>query len=358
MTNEVAVTNSTLAKANNMYLAQIQAQLQEHDLEFSNSQRASVISAISEINKLLVHEGMDFKTVDQSNITDILLNVAALDLNAASQPSPVYFSTRNVYTKDRKSSTKMIEMGIQGDGNDQLLKKYGSGVKTVHPFWAVREKDEFKYARHVGLKTQPPEWVEHGEGKYIRVVYPITFEDGQVSYFIAERDDVKRNLLAHVSQNLMWDKGNAKSDFMKKAADMTLDQILDDPEMVKLGKISPAWASPQSREAMILRKMRNNVVKKVPKDFTNAFASLQYDHIQNGEYERTRKEVEEKGNSVDFDEQEAPELPASKKVEAPKPAKKVTPHDAETGEIIEPKSDPAPALKDEGTSYDEGDEPF
>ncbi|WP_160296687.1 hypothetical protein [Lacticaseibacillus rhamnosus] len=50
----------------------------------------------------------------------------------------------------------------------------------------------------------------------------------------------------------MWDKSGAKADFNKKAADMTVDQILDDPAMVKLGKISPAWSSPQSRESMIL----------------------------------------------------------------------------------------------------------
>ena len=44
---------------------------------------------------------------------------------------------------------------------------------------------------------------------------------------------------------------------------MSLDDILDSQEYQSY--ISPAWKSPQSRESMIVRKMRNNIVKKIPK---------------------------------------------------------------------------------------------
>lgn len=169
--------------------------------------------------------------------------------------------------------------------------------------------------------------------KFARVVYPITFKSGETGFYIAEREDVKRNLLAHVAQNLMWDKSGAKADFNKKAADMTVDQILDDPAMVKLGKISPAWSSPQSRESMILRKMRNNVVKKIPKDFSNGFVATEYDHATDDNYKAMRKDVTEHANRVDFDD-----VPKPKAIEVNTPAPQPAPEkavDHETGEITD-----------------------
>ena len=56
---------------------------------------------------------------------------------------------------------------------------------------------------------------------------------------------------------------------------MTLDQIFEDPDALKI--MSPAWRAPHSREAMILRKMRNNAIKKIPKDFSDAFMAKAYE---------------------------------------------------------------------------------
>lgn len=131
----------------------------------------------------------------------------------------------------------------------------------------------------------------------------------------------------------MWDKSGAKADFNKKAADMTVDQILDDPAMMKLGKISPAWSSPQSRESMILRKMRNNVVKKIPKDFSNGFVATEYDHATDDNYKAMRKDVTEHANRVDFDD-----VPKPKAIEVNTPAPQPAPEkavDHETGEITD-----------------------
>lgn len=73
-----------------------------------------------------------------------------------------------------------------------------------------------------------------------------------------------------------------------------MDEILDNEEMQTLGNISPAWKEPQSRESMIIRKMRNRIVKKIPKDFSNAYIQQVVDDIEDDFQTRqlNRKEVE------------------------------------------------------------------
>ncbi|QPI89311.1 hypothetical protein I3F57_06080 [Lacticaseibacillus paracasei subsp. tolerans] len=331
---------SALAKANDVFVPMITQQLQGNGIEMSNYQRTTVLNAMTAMNTLLIDKGLNINEIDSSNVTNILLTVAALQLNASADPREVYFIVRKHKMPDGKSYKQAIEMGIEGDGNDALLARFGRGIKTVHKFWSVREGDGFEYPKHKGLDVMPPEWTETGRGKVARVVYPITFNSGVTEYYIGEREDVKRNLLAHVSQNLMWDKGTAKADFNTKAADMTLDQILDDPELVKLGKISPAWSSPQSRESMIVRKMRNNVVKKIPKDFSNGFVATEYDHATDDNYKAMRKDVTEHANRVDFSDVPKPKaIEVSTPVpQAPEPEKTADQAvDHETGEITDQK---------------------
>lgn len=330
MTNtEVAqpAYQSKLAKVNDLYMPMITRQLEGNDIEMSSYQKTVVLNAMTAISATLKDSGLTLKDVDSSNITSILLSVAALELNAAAEPREVYFITRRRKDKASNNYVQTIEMGIEGDGNDALLARFGRGVKTVHKFWAVREKDYFKYPQHKGLAMSEPEWKETGEGKVMRVVYPITFEDDSTEYFIGEREDVRKNLIAHVSQNLMWDKGTAREDFVKAIEDKTLDQILDEPELVKLGKISPAWASPQARESMIVRKMRNNVVKKIPKDFRNSFVASEYAQATDESYKAMRRDVTEQANTESFDaiaEQAAPQPAPVEHVEAPQPAQAVS----------------------------------
>lgn len=296
---------SYLAKITDTFSGDVQNIMAENRLEMTQYQKQIVVSGIQSINEMLVNDGLKLndKEIDTSNITGILKRLAALQLNPVADPAEVYFSIRNVNraAKGQKPEwIKTIEMGIEGDGNDALLSRFGRGVKEVHPFWAVREQDKFAYPKHKGLDTLPPEWEETGQGKYVRVVYPITFEDGHTQYFIGEREDVKRNLLAHVSQNLMRDK-DIKDKFIEKTKDLPLDKILDDSSLVQMGKISPAWSSPQSRESMILRKMRNNVVRKIPKDFSNGFVAMTYQESTDDSYDRMRRDVTEQANQEEFE---------------------------------------------------------
>lgn len=301
-----------LTKINQVYTPMIAKQLQVSGIQMTEYQRKCVIAALKGINTLLTERGENITNFDQNNVTDILLSVAALQLNADADPREVYFIVRKHKRGIGKDAPKVeqIEMGIEGDGNDAILAHFGRNIKQVFPFWKVREGDKFSYPKHKGLKLTDPTWEETGQGKVIRVVYPIQHEDDSIDYYIAEREDVKKNLMAHVANNLMWEQG-AKVKFKEKAESMSLDEILNDKELVALGKISPAWSEPQSREAMILRKMRNNVVKKIPKDFGSALVATQYEEQSDGALKQMRRDVTENANQTDFElpDQTAPKLP-------------------------------------------------
>ena len=77
---------------------------------------------------------------------------------------------------------------------------------------------------------------------------------------------------------------------------MTLDQIFEDPDALKI--MSPAWRAPHSREAMILRKMRNNAIKKIPKDFSDAFMAKAYESTFE-DYDQYRDDRIDKEGAVD-----------------------------------------------------------
>ena len=69
--------------------------------------------------------------------------------------------------------------------------------------------------------------------------------------------------------------------------------------------ISAAWLD--TPESMIVRKMRNNAIKKYPKDF-NSIASqsiLQMDET----YQEVQEEIKENANSVEFVEGSFKEVP-------------------------------------------------
>ena len=293
--NKVAKAEPTfktqLAKVNDVYMPMITNQLENNNITFSEYAKSCVVNAISAINTVLDTNGVSWgdASLDTNGITQILLSVAALQLNATTTANEVYFQIRNVSTKGPDGKAvwkKKIEMGVQAEGWDALLSNFGRNVKKVYPHWLVREDDEFKYPRYVGLELTPPEWQPKGTGKVVRVVYPIQSTDGTIDYYISERADVKRNLIAHISNNMMnetfgicADRYKAtdaqkleitakKKELLNKAKELELETLLDSLEFDKY--ISPAWKEEQSRESMIIRKMRNNVVKKIPKSFNSS----------------------------------------------------------------------------------------
>ena len=316
--NAVAKAESTfktnLAMVNDAYLPMITDQLESHNITFSEYAKSCVINAIAAINNTLDAQGVSWNdtSLDKSNITQTLMTVAALQLNATANPRECYFQIRNVSIKGSDGKQvwkKKIEFGIEGDGFDSLLSRFGRDVKKVYPHWLVREDDEFKYPRYVGVELTPPEWNPSGSGKVVRVVYPVLSTDNTVDYYISERADVKRNLIAHISNNLMNETfgvcadrykaddeqkqqiAEKKKELLAKAKELDLDALLDSAEFDKF--ISPAWKEEQSRESMIIRKMRNNIVKKIPKNFASSLENELFNESTDETYKAYNEEYVE-----------------------------------------------------------------
>ena len=309
MSEQKQVAKTQLAKVNDTYLPMITNQLETNNIKFSEYAKSCVVNAISAINTTLDTNGISWsdKQLDTNGLTQVLLSVAALQLNATANPRECYFQLRNVSYKgvdeNGKPATlwkKKIEWAIEGDGYDSLVSRFGRDVKKVYPHWLVREGDEFKYPRYVGLELTPPEWNPTGNGKVVRVVYPIQSTDGSINYYIAERADVKKNLIAHISNNLMNETfgicadrykaddkqkqqiAEKKKEVLTQAKELELDALLDSADFDKY--ISPAWKEEQSRESMIIRKMRNNIVKKIPKNFASSLENELYNESADETY--------------------------------------------------------------------------
>ncbi|MCM3239087.1 hypothetical protein M3589_15290 [Heyndrickxia oleronia] len=318
--------STALTKVNDTFFPMIESQLTGNGIRMDDYAKQCVLNSISAINNILTVKGINWNhpDLDKSNVTENLLTIASLKLNPAANPREVYFQLRNVKIKrDGKDVwVKQIEMGIEGDGNDAILSRFGRNIKEVKQFWMVREGDEFEYPYFNGLEMTPPKWRPTGKGEVVRIVYPIEKLDGTVDFHIAERDDVIKNLIAHVKNNLMnetfgiaKDRYSAtakqKEDIDKKKKEI-IDKIkekglaaLDDTVLEQY--ISPAWKDPQSRESMIIRKMRNNIVKRIPKDFGNAFVQMTYENTDES-IQCVRKEIRDNANQEIIDVQiEQPE---------------------------------------------------
>ena len=315
-----------LSNVSDLYMPLIERQLEENKINFDEYSRDCVIHAISSINNMLNVSGIDWndKSLDKSNVQEILMKVAQLQLNSSATPRECYFQVRNTPIKRRDENgkevtiwKKFIEMGIEGNGNDALLARFGRDVKKVLPFWVVKEHDEFEYPYYKGIEMMPPVWKPKGSGKVTKVVYPVIDTNNIIHYYIGERDDVKKNLLAHINNNMMnetfdiaKDRYSATNEQKKqidetkkalnlKLRDMTLEEILDSSEFGKW--ISPAWKEDFSREEMITRKIRNNIINKIPKDFKNPVIMEAYDEVTNDEYRKVIDVINEETASKEIE---------------------------------------------------------
>lgn len=319
---QVKQFKTQLSVATENYMGMIKKQMLEGGAEFDEYSGKCVLAAMSAINNMIHAKNLTFNDLNGSNLNEILIKVATLKLNANAVPRECYFQIRNVKipakNKGEKDSwEKQIEFGIEGDGNDAILARYGRDIKKIGQVWKVRSGDKFVYPKHNGMEMTAPQWEETGVGEVIRVVYPILKTDNTVEYYIGEKRDTIKNLYAHISNNLMnetfgivenrYDANEKqkaqidakKKEIMNKAKALgDVDKILDCEELAPY--ISPAWTEPQSREEMLIRKMRNNVVKKIPKDFGSAIAAEQY-NLMDDTYREVHAEIEDQANKVVFE---------------------------------------------------------
>lgn len=271
------------------------------------------MNAMSSIFQLVQNtDNTDMNNLNTSNLREVVAQCASLKLNANAVPREVYFQLRSKQINGQWC--KIVEMGIEGDGNDALLRQFGNNIDTVYPVWLVKDGDDFTYPRRRGIEVEPAEWTQKGlSDKTVRVVYPVKLKDGTVDYLIAEREPVRTNLIAHIRNNLLNEtfgicenryKATPKQKEQIKAKKEEILSVvrecetLEDILKCEVAKpyISAAWLD--TPEAMIVRKMRNNAIKKFPKNLNSMASSslLQLDET----YKVAQEEIKENENSQEF----------------------------------------------------------
>lgn len=291
------VATTAMAKYVTLFTGIVERMGADNGLKFSKSQTTNVSFGCQNIYKLCAENNISYKDLDQSNVSQVLYNLALLDLNPYALPRPCYFTLRknSVKTKDGYIVKPTIELGVEGDGNDTLVRKYGVDVKSLSVPFIVREGDEFTLPQFDGNGMVAPTWKPKSlTGKALYVFYILKKTDGTVEYPIASREGVITNLIAHINNNMYGIDDKTKEEILKKIEGKSLEDILNDESLrhVKYKKynalkrayeedektlISPAWTSLHSKEEMIIRKMRNNCLKKYPKNFDNAFIAEAYE---------------------------------------------------------------------------------
>lgn len=288
-------------------------------VKFDEYSKQCAMEAMTSIYNLIkTNPKVNMQSLDTSNLRGIVERCASLKLNANAYPRECYFQLRNtkvgVDENGKDVWQQMIEMGIEGAGNDAMLSNYGKDVDRVYPYWVVKEGDVYIPPKHKGLEVTPPEWEEKGLSQRAeRVVYPVKLTDGTVTYLIAERESVKINLLAHVRQNMMNETFGICAD-RYKATDKQKAEIkakkeeilnamracntVDDMLQCEVAKpfMSGAWLD--TPESMIVRKMCNNATKKFPKNY-DPMASKAFMEMDET-YQQVQEDIAENANSEDF----------------------------------------------------------
>ena len=314
--NEVAQKQeftTGLSQWTNTITGLVSRDFEQNGVQYDEYSKQCAMNAMGAIFQLVQNtDKVDMNNLNTSNLREVVAQCASLKLNANAVPREVYFQLRSKQINGQW--VKMVEMGVEGDGNDALLRQFGNGIDTVYPVWLVKEGDDFTYPRRRGINVEPAEWTPKGlSDKTVRVVYPIKLKDGTIDYLIAEREPVKTNLIAHIRNNMMNETFGVCADRYKatpkqkeeikvKKAEIlsaireceTLEDILN-CEVAK-PYISAAWLD--TPEAMIVRKMRNNAIKKFPKNLNSMASSslLQLDET----YKASQAEIAENENSQEF----------------------------------------------------------
>lgn len=314
--NEVAQKQeftTGLSQWTNTITGLVSRDFEQNGVQYDEYSKQCAMNAMGAIFQLVQNtDKADMNSLNTSNLREVVAQCASLKLNANAMPREVYFQLRSKQVNGQW--VKMVEMGVEGDGYDSMLRHFGDNIDTVYPVWLVKEGDDFTYPRRRGINVEPAEWTPKGlSDKTVRVVYPIKLKDGSVDYLIAEREPVRTNLIAQIKNNMLnetfgicADRYKAtpkqKEEIKVKKAEIlsaireceTLEDILN-CEVAK-PYISAAWLD--TPEAMIIRKMRNNAIKKFPKNL-NSMASnslLQLDET----YKASQEEIAQNENSQEF----------------------------------------------------------
>lgn len=327
--NEVALTGGL--ELQTKLINELEKANQEFGADFTKYGRTCAVNCIAGLVMFCKQSGIEIKDLDPTLMRLQIQNVGYTELNYASIPSEIYFDIRKTKNADGKNAY-ILTIKPQGAGNEKLVRKYGVGLKKgtgLHNAILIREGDEFVMPQFDGLNVTAPIYkpkLENANNKVIAVMYPAEKEDGSVEYLIGTRDSVKANLVAQIRQNALYGftteeeytakngKTYTKTKVDKEARDAfyarvdeiaskckSVDEMLDNKELAEY--INPTYTSGGSKEAMILRKMKNNALKNYPKEYDNSYIANSVKNM----FEDNDPTVLEKKNVVDKVNQELDE---------------------------------------------------
>lgn len=335
--NEVVETNKSTALSkmeayNQKFLPMIESNLSNFDLSISSYGKLCLGNAMASIIKLLSDNDLSFKSENlvTDNLGEIFQNVALLELNAAAKPNEIFFQIRNknIGSKDHPKWVKTIEQGIEGDGHEVLVDKFGRNVDKVEHRIYVFKGDEFKPPRFEDGEWKSLEYTPKFESQRIeKVCYGILMTDGNIQWHVTTREQVVPNLKAHVRQNMMKLKDKSKKfAILKEIDDMGLDWLKT--------KNAEEWASAawrDSDESMIQRKMRNNILRKIPKDFSSSLQAVAIDEL-----DQDQRTFKANNNAIDVTAEDVTE---PKTIAFNETQEEIPPHNPNTGEVIDVETD-------------------
>ena len=85
---------------------------------------------------------------------------------------------------------------------------------------------------------------------------------------------------------------------MKKVSEIgELEAVIDCEELRPY--ISPSYYETQSRESMIIRKMRNNIMKSITKKWDNPVQAYEY-NMMDATYKEVQEDIEAHANTEEF----------------------------------------------------------
>lgn len=287
-------------------------------INFDEQQKEIIVSGV----RKLYEGGFDLTTYDTNNVADVLYTLAFFRWQPSAMPRHCYFQETKIY-EDGKLKGKKLEVRVEGEGNDQVLRNYGVGIKRdqngeavgIHKVWIVREGDEYQEGYYEGIEYKPPRWkpsvpkVGQKKGKVIKVVYPIERTNNRVEYWSADREDLQPIIIKHIENNLMGYRRAKPKEFrelIKGLMNMTFDEILEKYDGTEIqytayGKTNTVTMIQDSYtgatgEAMIIRKLRNIATRTFPKQFGHIELERLYEGTFEEKYEPKQivEELEDK----------------------------------------------------------------
>ena len=125
----VQTYQSALAKAQEIYTTSLQKSMQEINLTLDDYQKVCVYGEIAVMQTLAEKENISISAFPMNNIIKTLQQVTMLGVNPSAVPAECYTIVRNA--KVGEKWIKTFEFGLQGDGFDHIIRKFGVDINLA-----------------------------------------------------------------------------------------------------------------------------------------------------------------------------------------------------------------------------------